>query len=156
MATCNSLGSTNISFVGSFTSNGSIGNFCTLNITGNTSVTLPTSGTLAINSWIDVTGTSQTIAVNINYIADNASLVTFTLPTTAVQGTNISICGNGAGGWLIAQNSLQNIKFNGQTTTTGVGGSLASTNRYDQINLVCTVGNNTWVVHSVIGNITVV
>jgi hypothetical protein len=109
-----------------------------------------------VGSWVDVTGTSQSMAVNTGYISDNAGLVTCTLPTTAAQGTVLRMAGNGAGGWKIAQNASQNIKIGNQTTTTGTGGSLASTNQYDQIELLCTVANTTWVAMSGWGNITVV
>jgi hypothetical protein len=119
------------------------------------SITISTTG-IASFSWIDVIGTSQALAINTGYIADNAGLVTFTLPVTAAQGTIISISGNGAGGWIVAQNASQNIKFGNQTTTTGVSGSLASTNRYDQLDILCTVANTTWVVRSSSGNLTVV
>jgi hypothetical protein len=131
-------------------------------ISGGTGITISNgAGTITISaslsvSWIDVTGTTQAMAVETGYIADNAGLVTMTLPVTAAQGTLISVAGNGAGGWLIAQNASQNIKFGNQTTTTGVGGSLASTNRYDQIDILCTVANTTWVVRSPVGNITFV
>ena len=109
-----------------------------------------------VGSWVDVTGTTQAMAVNTGYIADNAGLVTMTVPSTAAQGTVLRVAGNGAGGWLIAQNASQNIKIGNQTTTTGAGGSLASTNRYDQLELLCTVANTTWVAMSGWGNITVV
>ncbi len=109
-----------------------------------------------VSSWVDVTGTTQSMSVNVGYIADNAGLVTITLPTTAAQGTVQRVAGNGAGGWLIAQNASQNIKIGNQTTTTGTGGSLASTNRYDQLELLCTVANTTWVAMGGWGNITVV
>lgn len=112
--------------------------------------------TLAAFAWTDVTSTSQSMSANSGYIADNASLVTLTLPSTAVQGSIISVCGNGAGGWSIAQNASQNIKFGNQTTTTGTGGSLASTNRYDGVSLLCTVANTTWVILNSMGNITYV
>lgn len=109
-----------------------------------------------VSSWVDVTGTSQSMSVNTGYIADNAGLVTITLPTTAAQGTVQRVAGNGAGGWRIAQNASQNIKIGNQTTTTGTGGSLSSTNQYDQLELLCTVANTTWVAMSGWGNITVV
>ncbi len=118
-------------------------------------ITINATGTASF-TWVDVTGTTQAIAVNTGYIADNAGLVTMTLPTTAAQGTTISIAGNGAGGWIIAQNASQNIKFGNQTTTTGAGGSLASTNRYDQVDFLCTVANTTFVVRHVLGNLTFV
>jgi len=106
--------------------------------------------------WTEVTGTSQAAAVNNGYILNNAGLVTLTIPTTAAVGDVVRVVGKGAGGWLIAQNASENINFGALTTTTGAGGSLASTNRYDCVELVCTVANTTWTVASSIGNITVV
>lgn len=109
-----------------------------------------------VTSWVDVTGTTQAMAVNTGYIADNVALVTMTLPATAAQGTVLSVAGNGAGGWRIAQNALQSVKIGNQQTTVGVGGSLSSTNANDQLQLLCVVANTTWVTTSGWGNITVV
>lgn len=107
-------------------------------------------------SWINVTGAAQSMAADAAYIANNAALITFTLPATAAQGTEISIAGFGAGGWTIAQNAGQLINFGNVATTAGVGGSLASTNRYDQIELLCVVADTEWVVRNSVGNLTVV
>jgi len=106
--------------------------------------------------WTDVTGTSATMVANNGYIADNAGLVTLTLPATAAQGTMIKVAGNGSGGWKIAQVAGQTIHFGSVNTTTGATGSLASTNRYDQIDLLCTVANTDFVVRAAQGNITIV
>jgi hypothetical protein len=122
---------------------------------GAASITINATGAASF-AWTDVSGTSQAMVANNGYIADNAALVTLTLPTTAAQGTLISICGNGAGGWTIAQNASQNIKIGSQTTTTGVGGSLSSSNRYDQVEFLCTVANTTWAVRNMVGNLTYV
>lgn len=107
-------------------------------------------------SWSEVTGTSQSAAVNSGYIVNNAGLVTVTIPTTAALGDIVRIVGKGAGGWLIAQNASESINLGSLTTTVGVGGSLASTNQFDCIEIICTVANTTWTVMSVQGNITVV
>lgn len=107
-------------------------------------------------TWNEITGTSENMAVNNGYIANNAGLVTLTLPTTAAVGSVVEVVGYGAGGWLIAQNASEIIHFQSSDTTTGVGGSLASTVRYDSVALVCTVANNEWVVKSSMGNITIV
>jgi hypothetical protein len=107
-------------------------------------------------TWSEVTGTSQAAAVDYGYICNNAGLVTVTLPDTAALGSVIKIVGKGAGGWLLAQNASENINFGNITTTTGVGGSLASSHRYDCIEIVCTVANTTWTVLSSQGNITYV
>ena len=95
-----------------------------------------------------VNGTAQQANVNASYIPNNASLVTITLPATAAVGQRLSVVGNGAGGWRIAQNAGQTINKSGAATTTGTGGSLSSANRYDTAHLVCTVANTTWVFSS--------
>ncbi len=87
---------------------------------------------------------------------NNGSLITGTLPSTAAFGSVIAIVGYGSGGWSIAQNSGQTIHFGNVNTTTGVGGSLSSTNRYDCVELLCTVADTAFVVRSSIGNITYV
>jgi len=107
-------------------------------------------------TWNDVTGTSASMAVNNGYLSDNAGLVTLTLPTTVPQFSVIAVAGQGAGGWKIAQNASQLIHFGSSVTTTGTGGSLASTNAFDAIHLLCSVANTTFVVLNSIGNITVV
>src|SRR5690606_41586834 len=93
---------------------------------------------------------------NNGYRANNAGLVTLTLPVTAAVGTVIRVAGKGAGGWLIAQNAGQTIHFGVVDTSTGAGGSLASTLQYDSVELLCTVADTEWTVLSVIGNLTVV
>lgn len=81
---------------------------------------------------VEVTGTSVSMSVNTRYVLNNASLVTATLPTTFSVGDVIEVIGKGAGGWKVAQNSGQIIHSTFGDTTTGTGGSLSSTNRYDR------------------------
>ncbi|NNM43634.1 MAG: hypothetical protein HKM07_04765 [Chlamydiae bacterium] len=107
-------------------------------------------------TWNTVSGTSQSAAVNNGYIANNTSLVTVTLPSSASVGDMVEIAGKGAGGWKIAQNSGQVIHMDGVDSTTGTGGSLASTVRYDAVRLLCITANTDWLVLSGIGNLTVV
>lgn len=120
------------------------------------------AGSITINgsggglTWTDVTGTTQAMAVNNGYTANNAGQVTLTLPSTAAYGTIMAVAGKGAGGWKIAQNSGQTIHFGFVNTTSGVGGSLASTNQYDVVFLLCSVANTDFTVLQSIGNITVV
>lgn len=106
-------------------------------------------------TWNDVTGTSQAAAADNGYQANNAALVTITLPVTAAQFSIISISGLGAGGWLVAQNAGQSIIYGTSTSTVGAGGSIASTNRYDTVELLCVVADTTWKVISGTGSITV-
>lgn len=113
------------------------------------------NATATSNAWVDQTTTTVTMVTNTGYTADNASLVTLTLPATAAIGDFIEINGKGAGGWKIAQASGQQINFGSSATTSGATGSLASTLTSDCIRLRCTTANTTFVVVSAVGNITV-
>lgn len=133
-----------------------------ITLVGGTNVTTtgnPGANTITIDAggitWNEETGTSATMAVNNGYIANNAALVTLTLPAAAVVGDSVRVTGKGAGGWRIAQNAGQTIYFGTSTTTTGVGGRLDSTEVRDGIELVCVTANNDWNVISSIGNIDV-
>jgi hypothetical protein len=126
-------------------------------VTINTSTGELGSDTMSVSfMWNEVTGTSAAMAINNGYIANNGALVTLTLPATAVLGSVIEVCGKGAGGWSIAQNSGQTIHYGASNTTTGAGGSLASTLQYDAVRMVCTTANTDFVVLSSVGNLTVV
>lgn len=117
------------------------------------SITISSGGILG---WTEETGTSANLVVNEGVIANNASLVTLTLPTTAALGSIIRIVGKGAGLFAIAQGAGQTIHFGASDTTTGAGGSLTATNQYDAIELVCTVANTDFTVLSSVGSFTVV
>lgn len=112
-------------------------------------------------TWNEVTGTSQSMAVNNGYIANNASLVTLTLPNTAPVGSVVRVVGKGAGGWRIAQNASEQIIWNEggvdgvDETTVGTGGRLDSTDDYDAIELICITADTTWTVLSSKGNISI-
>jgi hypothetical protein len=134
-------------------------------LTAGTGISITSAtGSITINAtggglitWTDVTGTTQAMAINSGYTANNAGAVTLTLPSTAAYGSIIAMQGKGAGGWVIAQNASQLIHFGNATTTTGTGGSLASTNQWDSLTLLCVIANTTWtVLGGAQGNITVV
>ncbi len=126
-------------------------------LTSNGAGALPTWQAAAVAfTWSEQTGTTVAMAVNNGYIANNGSLVTLTLPATAALGSIIEVCGKGAGGWSIAQNSGQTIHFGAANTTTGATGSLSSTLQYDAVRLVCSTANTDFVVLSSVGNLTVV
>lgn len=113
----------------------------------------PTYQAIPALNVFDSTSTPVTVVVNATYIADNASALTvFNLPATAAVGTEVSIVGNGPGGWQIVANGGQTIKMNANTTTSG--GSMSSTNRYNGVTIVCTVANTTWVVNDFSGAFT--
>jgi hypothetical protein len=106
-------------------------------------------------TWTNVTGTSQSMAINNGYIANNAGLVTLTLPATAAIGSRVKLTGVGAGGWSVAQNAGQTIYFGNTTSTTGATGSIASTHQRDSVELVCVAADTDWNVVSSIGVITI-
>lgn len=86
---------------------------------------------------------------------NNAGLVTGTLPATAALGKRVYVTGKGAGGWKIALNSGQSIKFLHLTSITGVTGYLASTQQNDSVVLECTVANTTFTVIGSVGNLSI-
>lgn len=106
-------------------------------------------------TWSAVTGTTQAMAINTGYIANNAALVTLTLPATASVGDVFRVVGLGAGGWRIAQNASQVIHFGNQDTTTGTGGRLDFTHKYDAVEIVCVVANTGFTVISSVGAIAI-
>ena len=132
-------------------------------LTAGTGVTISSvSGAITINSigggltWTDVTGTSQSMAINSGYTSsDGATLVTFTLPAVAAYGTMVAVVGKGSGLWTIVENTGQIIHFGSQNTTI-TSGSLSSTKQYDVVYLLCTVANTDWTVVEAIGNLSIV
>lgn len=127
-------------------------------LTSNGASALPTwqNATGGGITWNTTSGTSATLAANNAYFANNASLVTFSLPVSSSVGDTYIISYQGSGGWAVAQNSGQKINFGSVSTTTGVGGSLASSAAGDTVTIVCQVANTTFQIISSIGNITYV
>lgn len=107
-------------------------------------------------SWNEVVGVSQAMAVGNGYVANNAGLVTLTLPATAAFGDIIRVAGKGAGLFAIAQNASQTIKIASSATTVGVGGSLTAVGQYNALEILCITANTTFEVISSVGNFTVV
>ncbi len=105
--------------------------------------------------WNNVTGTTATAVKSNGYQANNAGLVTITMPSVASStfGDTIKIAGLGAGGWLLQCVATQLIHFG--NTATSAAGSIASTNRYDSIEIVCSSTTTEWFVVSAQGNLSV-
>lgn len=118
------------------------------------SITISASGSGFV--WNDVTGATQTLAVENGYVTDRAGGVTYTLPATAAFGDEILIAGK-SGAWSVVQNANQQILLGSSSSTVGVGGSIASTNVGDCVHLLCiTAGASTvWRALNFVGNITV-
>lgn len=136
-----------------------------INIVGSGGVVVagnPGTNTLSISApgsvfnWVEVTGTSQMMAVNTGYITNNAAQVTVTLPTSAAVGDLVEVVGKGAGGFQIAQSASQQVVFLGSGTTVGVGGTTTPNESGASIRLVCITANNLWRVTHSIGNFVLV
>lgn len=134
-------------------------------ITAGTNITITNgAGSITIAAtnepgpFTEVSGTTQTIAVNNRYSANNAANVTFTLPATGALGDTFEIMGKGAGFIVIAQNAGQQINFCSKSTTAGVGGSLTALQQFDWIRCtVITAGASTiWDVTGATGDWTIV
>lgn len=131
-------------------------------LTAGTGISISNSGgSITINStgsgfsWTEVTGTSQSMAVNNGYIANNGAQVDLTLPASANIGDSISVVGKGSGGWKISQNAGQTtFSAGGSSTTTGVTGSIESASQHDSIELICVTANNDWVLTDFTGSLT--
>jgi hypothetical protein len=102
----------------------------------------------------EVTGTSQQMAVNNAYIANNASRVSHILPVTASIGDIVEVTGKGAGGWRITQNSGQTIRGSSNTTTGATGYVESNAAQYSGIRLKCITANTDWVIQHNQGAIT--
>ncbi len=107
-------------------------------------------------SWNVVTGATQAVVGN-GYICNHAGdRVVVTLPDTAPVGSIVELVGMGAAGFQLAQNADQTVYIGSTATTAGVGGSLASTDAGDCLELVCIEENLKFRCKTIVGNITVV
>lgn len=126
-------------------------------LTSNGAGVAPTFNAVGVAiTWQEITAATVNLAVNNGYTLNRVTLITATLPAIAAVNDRIDLVGSGAGGWLLAQNAGQTIHFGAQDTTPGVAGSLASTVRYDCLEVICIVANTDWVVRTSMGNITIV
>lgn len=104
-------------------------------------------------TWSSIAGAAQALVAANGYIAKNVGLTTFTLPAVAAVGDEFQIQGYGAGGWMIAQNAGQRVGMGVDVSTIGVGGSVASTDQYDSIRLVCVTANTEFVGEFAVGTL---
>lgn len=106
-----------------------------------------------ILTWNPVTTLSETMLANNGYVTNNVGMVVLTLPAICAFGESIGVSGLGSGGWQIAFNTGQNVVVGNQVATTTIG-TIASTNQFDQIELLCVVANTTFIARNIFGNLT--
>ena len=122
---------------------------------GHNTISIAATGSAGITN-VNQNTSSATLAANSRYATNNgASLVTYTLPASPAIGDTYIIVGGSSGGWAVAQNASQQINFGNKASTSGVGGSLASSNQFDCITIT-NVATNVFTAYESQGNITVV
>lgn len=124
-----------------------------ITLTAGSGVTISQSGANIVISasggsgfaYSTITGATTNMMSNNGYIVDyTGGTAGLFLPTTSDVGDQVIIMGQSAGGFVINQGAGQQITISPVQTTLGAGGSLASTNRYGSLTLVCTVANTFW------------
>jgi hypothetical protein len=140
-------GSHNINVIGS-------GTISVAGNPGTNTLTITSSGTGLMWSTISA---SQTLAVNHGYICISpGGALSLLLPAVSALGDIIEITLDGATSFTVTQGAAQSVRYGNQSTTAGVGGSLATTQQGDTLRLVCQTANLKWNVLSSMGNLTVV
>lgn len=131
------------------TVDGNAGDVMTTNGAGTITFQAPASSF----TWNAIAGTSQAAVVNNGYVNENAGLTTITLPATFAVGDVIAVQGLGSAGWVLQASASDIIRFFGSSTS--AGGSLASTARYDTVQVVGIVADGEWSVSYGGANLTV-
>ena len=86
--------------------------------------------------WRNVADTAQQAEANVGYLANNAGLVTITLPQDATAGDIVRVTGVGIGGWAIAPGASQSVA--------GFPPGLGPTGSQGDVGAVQNVGGNSW------------
>jgi hypothetical protein len=128
----------------------------TISVTGN-----PGTNTLTISdmdaAWVSVSASTPMVSNMGYFVVSPGGAVVLTLPATSIAGDVLQVALDGATSFSIAQGAGQTIVYGNQTTTSGVGGSITSTQQGDAIRITCRVPNLRWVVTvGTQGNLTVV
>jgi hypothetical protein len=133
-----------------------------LNVFGENGTITSASGntiTIAVNSGL----TWQTISSNQSLTSGNGyfcvapgGALSLILPAISFLGDEIEITVDGATSFTITQRAGQSIRLGNVTTTSGVGGSLSSTQQGDAIRMICQTANLKWNVMSAEGNLIII
>ncbi len=103
-----------------------------------------------------VAGTSQAMLSNHTYIANAATLTTFTLPATAAVGDVIQVVGSSlnTGGWTITYTTGQIIWGPAGASTVTTGNAASAAAAAQAVKIICTIANTTWAILDNSGTIT--
>ena len=132
----------------------------TITVGGGSSSTSGAGSTVTITStggglsWTEVVVVGPTaMTVDTGFIANNGATVGLLLPLTAALGSVIQIVGKGAGGFQLTQNAGQTTHLVGSSTTTGVGGTIDSSEAGATLAMVCITADTDWRIFSSTGNL---
>jgi hypothetical protein len=101
-------------------------------------------GTLVFST---ISGTTQDAEVGHGYIIGNSSLTTINLPLDAIAGEQVAIQGYGSSGWLVQAGAGVTLQIG--STASSIGGTVASSNRWDSIQLICLVNSGSvWALYA--------
>lgn len=106
-------------------------------------------------AYVETSNLTQIAQVNTEYTANNALVVSLTLPINASVGDTIRVNGKGAGGWRIDQQNAGHVIHVGPSSSTvGPTGSVGSATQYASITLRCITANDVWVAIATSGAVT--
>lgn len=103
-------------------------------------------------TWNVETAGPVNMLANNGYIINSASPITLNLPATFAVGDIITVTGINTGGWIIQNGGAQEILI-GQQGATSLGGTLASTNGQDSVDLIGVVADITLTANNIEGNL---
>lgn len=105
--------------------------------------------------WVNI-GASQTLEVNTGYFCSSGGALSLALPSSSAVGDVIAVVLDGSTSWTVTQGAGQQMRIGNVQTTSGAGGSIASTASGDTIYFVCRTADTRWVVINSTGVFTVV
>ena len=99
------------------------------------------ASTQSAYSWVDQTTIARTMAANTAYVSTSTAnaLITYTLPAIAAVGDTYRIVGKTTGGWTLQAAAGQTVNVGSVATT--VAGTVASSNAFDTVEIVCITAN---------------
>ena len=146
----------------SFVTNSGIANYFRqrIDVLGSGGITSSGSGntitiSVSIITW-QIISSSQSLISNNGYICASGGSLSLALPAISALGDIIEIALDGSTSFTITQGAGQSIRLGNLATTSGVGGSLASTQQGDTLRMVCQTANLKWNVLSSMGNPTII
>ena len=123
---------------------------------GQNSITISSTG--GGHTWSNISA-NQTLANGNGYFVDaSGGAISLALPATAAVGDTYRVyrISSGANQVTITQGAGQAIQIGSSASTTGAGGSIATTAQEDCVEIVCHTTNTGFSITSIVGNFTVV